>query len=258
MHPFLYVAGKGIPVYGLCMVIGLGVVSVLSGIRSSRRNLSSNDLIIYLACITGTALLGAKVLYCLSTFGLKGCFQLIRSGSGSILLSDGGFVFYGGLIGGLMGVPIAQRMSNTEPGLFSEVIAPVIPIGHAIGRIGCFFAGCCYGRPYEGIGAVRFPHSIDGLSPDVSVIPIQLIEAIINLLLFYYLIREERRGNSLIRYIKCYALIRFGLEFLRGDSIRGHYLWFSTSQWVSIVLLICCEIICLKTDLNSGLFRKQS
>ena len=108
--------------------------------------------------------------------------------------------------------------------------------------MGCFCAGCCYGRETDSFIGVCFPDSVSGLAPDVRVIPTQLIESCANVLVFAALLlitRKKRKGyTSLFIYMMIYAVVRFLIEFLRGDEIRGAYWLFSTSQWISIGLFL--------------------
>ena len=100
-------------------------------------------------------------------------------------------------------------------------MVPSFPVAHAIGRIGCYMAGCCYG--------------VDGL-------PVQLYECFGNFVILGILLLLEKTGNERRIpqcYLFCYAVLRFILEFFRADAERGAFLWFSTSQWISIGVLIC-------------------
>lgn len=241
MLPYIVVFGKGIPVFGICMALGVMTASVWACLRAYSEQLLIEDMIIYIACVCGMCMLGAKLFYCLVTYGVSGSFQLLWSGRAGELLEQGGFVFYGGMIGGLAGLLLAKKITGAEAAQFYGSAVPVIPIGHAIGRVGCFFAGCCYGKEYEGFGSVRFPHSVSGLSPDTGVIPTQLIEAFGNILIAVYLFQKykgSKNGKKILGdYVLLYAVMRFLLEFLRGDAARGGFAVFSTSQWISIILI---------------------
>ncbi len=114
-------------------------------------------------------------------------------------------------------------------------------MGHALGRIGCFLAGCCYGKPTTLPWGVRFtdPHAL--VAPELLNVPLhptQLYEAGFNflffLLLHYVSQKPHKDGKILVLYVWCYALMRFGIEFLRGD-FRGGFLWgMSPSQVISL------------------------
>jgi phosphatidylglycerol:prolipoprotein diacylglycerol transferase len=111
---------------------------------------------------------------------------------------------------------------------------------HAIGRIGCFCAGCCYGRAMDPPFGVYF--RADSVAPiGVALFPVQLLESVLNFILFIILFgysrkpRADRQITGL--YIACYGVIRFILEFFRGDGERGILWIFSTSQWISLALI---------------------
>ena len=113
--------------------------------------------------------------------------------------------------------------------------------------------GCCYGIEYHGKFAVHFPDN--EFVSDLSVVPrfpVQLLEALINFILFIVLIliaRKIRKRYSMFGlYLICYAIIRFSLEFLRGDVERGIVLGVSTSQWISLLLLPIGFYLILKKD----------
>jgi phosphatidylglycerol:prolipoprotein diacylglycerol transferase len=110
---------------------------------------------------------------------------------------------------------------------------------HSFGRIGCFFAGCCYGIKYQGPFSITFLDSIAGPN-HVALFPIQLLESFINVLVSIFLIfyskKDRLPGKIFGIYLMLYSLIRFFLEFLRGDIIRGKLFGITTSQWISLLL----------------------
>lgn len=117
------------------------------------------------------------------------------------------------------------------------MLLPSVLLFHMFGRLGCFFAGCCYGR--EANWGVVFMHSLNAPN-GVPLIPVQLFEAAFNLLMLVaiLIIRPERKRQGLLLplYLIAYAIGRFILEFFRGDMGRGIFL-FSTSQWISLFVL---------------------
>ena len=121
-----------------------------------------------------------------------------------------------------------------------DSMAPEVPLAHAFGRIGCFMAGCCYGLPCNSKFAVIFPKESVGLS-GVKLFPVQLLSSlgniIIFIILFIYSKKDRSRGKVSGLYIILYGIGRFLVEFLRYDDVRGHFLYFSTSQWISILLV---------------------
>ena len=166
---------------------------------------------------------------------------MITTTLGSILFFR---FFVGGSVRFVCGPPAYALLPGAGCILFSrlkglnikdmlDLSVPGYSIFHAFGRIGCFFAGCCYGK----ISTWGVPMQNE---PGILRIPVQLIESFTLFLLFGYLISsEKRRKNNLFkRYIICYATCRFLLEFLRGDVIRGRCLLFSTSQWISLLIFL--------------------
>lgn len=122
---------------------------------------------------------------------------------------------------------------------FLNPIVPVLPLAHAFGRAGCFFAGCCYGVPTDGILGVVYTHAIGGAPSGVSLLPIQLLEAGINLAICALLMLFTRHTRTktfvLPVYVVCYGVARFCLEFYRYDYIRGSLFGLSVSQWISAI-----------------------
>ena len=242
MLPFISVFEKKIPMYGLCIAVGLVVSSLISCVRAKKRELSVDDLIIFIACIVGMALVGAGLFYDFVTYGVEYIILAIQSGNFRMLLEQTGLVFYGGMIGGLLGMLLAQKITGCHASIYYSSVVPTVPMGHAFGRLGCFFFFFCYGIEFHGKLGVCFPYSVTGLQPDIPVLPVQLYEMVgdifISIILFLKY-RDKRDGkNALVDYILLYASMRFLLEFLRGDEIRGKWFFFSTSQWISLLLIM--------------------
>ncbi len=156
------------------------------------------------------------------------------------MLFSHGFVFYGGLIGAVFGVFVYSRQFRLPFWHLTDSLIPSVPLMHAIGRIGCFCAGCCYGRATEPPWGVYFRD--DSVAPaGVALFPVQLLESGLNLILFFVLFCYSRKPKAKRRitglYIAGYGIIRFILEFFRGDGDRGILWIMSTSQWISIILI---------------------
>lgn len=148
----------------------------------------------------------------------------------------GGFVFYGGFLGGLVFLLILRGLKFP---LTVEVLWPMVPaltIGHAIGRFGCFLAGCCYGKETDLFWAV----TLHGLKRH----PTQLIEFSFLLALGLYLLKSKRMKSELIAlYLLSYGVLRLLVEMLRGDLIRGSWGPLTPSQWVSLGLIFASLIV---------------
>lgn len=153
---------------------------------------------------------------------------------------QGGFVFYGGLIGGLIFIFLPGKIHKIEAEKYIEHYIFLIPFIHAFGRIGCFEAGCCYGIPYTGYGAVYFPEG-SMAPPDIALFPVQIIEAFFEFIIAAYIYRcSDKLGSKkgLYEYLWLYSLLRFVLEFFRYDVNRGKIGFLSTSQIISLVIAI--------------------
>jgi phosphatidylglycerol---prolipoprotein diacylglyceryl transferase len=191
-----------------------------------------------------SALLGAKFLMVISESELY-------LNDPSLLLSlefwRAGGVFYGGLLGAVVGGLIfAWRRPQLSFWKLADAAAPSIPLGQAVGRIGCFAAGCDYGRPTDAPWAVTFTstyaHEHVGVPLNVPLHPTQLYESLATFLIFLALLALHRKrafvGQVFLLYFVLYGVARFFLEYFRGDEDRGFVLgWFSTSQFISLLLV---------------------
>jgi len=157
----------------------------------------------------------------------------------TFILSGSGFVFYGAFFGGFAAILVLARKNNLHLGKTLDIIAPSFALGHSLGRIGCFFYGCCYGVHTSSFIGVVFPAGSPAASLPQPVIPTQIISSFFLMVIFTVLLcvrdRKTFDGQVVLTYIILYAFFRFIIEFYRGDP-RGSFLSFSISQWLSLVL----------------------
>lgn len=235
--PYFTILNREIPIYGICFYTGILIAAFVALCICVRKEIAWYDIAYSGVFVMIGAVLGAKLLFLAVSFR-----QIIAEHIPFIAVLKGGFVFYGGLLGGMIGLFIYAKQFRMRIKNLCEIYATVLPLGHAFGRLGCFFAGCCYGIPYNGILNCTYHISMGNTPVHTPLLPIQLIEAvgltvIFALLLTVYFKTEERCGITTVLYCVLYPLLRFTLEFFRGDTERGKYLWFSTSQWVSLIIL---------------------
>lgn len=244
MFPLIKLGSLEIPTYILWALLGFVVAILVFGSVAKLFHIERSDAIYSsMYCIIGV-LIGSKILYFITKFpSVVAKHELFfEYPLESLTYLFSGNVFYGGLIGGALGVVIYCKRYHLSVLPFANAAAPAIPLMHAFGRVGCFFAGCCYGVEYDGPLSVVFPmNEFTVTMGGVNRLPIQLIEGGFNVLLFLgllcYVTRRPKQGSALGIYIISYGVARFVLEYFRGDLIRGGLLGISTSQWVSVLLL---------------------
>ena len=242
MLPFLDLGFIKLPMYGLMGAIGTVIAILIACFTKNRYGVKRDD-VLYSACFAGIGvLLGSKLLYVIVTLPHIIENYEFYSADKSLLFTSlfGGYVFYGGLIGGIIMGMVYGKIFKINPIKLVDIYAPLIPLIHGFGRIGCFFAGCCYGAPSEKYGV--YFDALGGAPQGVKLFPIQLVEAGINFIVFAVLMifavkKIFKLGGITGAYLSVYAIERFILEFFRYDSIRGGLLGISTSQWISIFLL---------------------
>jgi phosphatidylglycerol---prolipoprotein diacylglyceryl transferase len=242
MLPTFQLFGRTIAMYGSMIAVGLLVGITIALLRSKKYNFLTED-VLFASLFGGIGLfVGAKLLFIITVIPKLITHRKILFAHPNVLLAilSGGFVFYGGLIGAILGFYIYCRKFRLDFIRILDLIAPSIPIIHGFGRIGCYFAGCCYGIHYTGPGHVIF--HLSNYAPDhIPLFPTQTLESILNFLfgiaLLFYAKRHRKPGTVLGVYFIYYAVMRFTLEFFRGDIARGFFLGLSTSQWISLLFL---------------------
>ena len=239
--------------YGACMATGFLLCWHLVERLSGRKDLSN-----LLLSLMVSGVIGSRIAYVVEHWQSEFAANPLLV----VRVDQGGLMFYGGFILAFLVFFVWCFVKKENPLKLADLLAAVVPLGHAFGRIGCFFYGCCYGRDSDCWCAVTFPAG----SPSwfehgrqmVSVLPTQLFEAAALLVLFGGLMwvwfrhrgTETRRGmgpGCILGFYLCgYAVIRFGIEILRGDP-RAAVGPFSISQTISIGMLVLGSLFVLNS-----------
>lgn len=245
MYPYITIFGFSVGTYGLWMLAGLFAAFFVFARLFRSRGIRWECALVVTCCAFGLALLGGYVFYMLFSVGVPAIVEAARQGRLLETLSQGGIVFYGGLFGGLLGAWLGCRIVGLRFLPVLDLCAPALALGHAFGRVGCLFAGCCYGMPCD------LPFCF-ALSPHIAggarLLPVQLIESVCDLILCAALLLYLRKRRPVPRaagvFLMSYAAYRFILEFFRGDRIRGFIFGMSTSQFWSLPTFAAGAVLC--------------
>ncbi len=225
-------------VYGYGLMIALGIMAAyyIAVKRASRYGVNSDylfDLAIF--CVLGGAV-GGKVLYWITILP-----DIFKDPGMIFETLSNGFVIYGSIIGGVLGAFLYCRFKKIRFLQYFDHLVPSVTIGQGFGRIGCFLAGCCYGMETDGWLHVVFPAGSQAPA-GVPLLPTQLISSGLDFAHFFLLCwfarRKKADGQVAALYLICYSIGRFILEYFRGDLERGSVGMFSTSQFISIFILM--------------------
>jgi phosphatidylglycerol:prolipoprotein diacylglycerol transferase len=230
-------------VYGYGLMIAIGILAAyLVAVKRAKKYGLNADLIFDLAiwCLVG-GLLGAKILYWVTILP-----SILADPAMIFHDFSNGFVVYGGIIGGILCGYLFCRRKKVIFRQYFDLVMPSVALAQGFGRIGCFLAGCCYGAETDSCFHVIFRES--ALAPNnVPLIPTQLISSALDFAHFFVLCwfasRKKADGQVAGLYLILYSIGRFILEFFRGDLIRGSVGTLSTSQFISIFILIAGLIV---------------
>lgn len=237
MHPVLVRFGPlTIHTYGVLVAAGFLLGLALAVKQAKKEGIPQERIIDIGFYVLVAAIIGSRLLFVAVNAGhyLKHPLDIFK-------IWEGGLVFYGGLI---LAIPSALwyiRKHNLDAWRITDIFAPSLAIGHAVGRIGCFAAGCCYGRLSELPWAVTFHDPECLATTGIPLHPTQLYESAGELLNFLILITLRRyqsfKGQLFWTYILLYSLLRFVVEFFRGDEARGYLFGgISVSQGISVIM----------------------
>ncbi|MEG2625949.1 MAG: prolipoprotein diacylglyceryl transferase [Christensenella sp.] len=238
MCPITEIFGFSLSTYAILVIVGF-VLGIIAAILRRKINSVRTDELIACVLIAGVgALFGAKLFYMAQGFPE---FLVRAEQTGYTFLqyfNDAGLVYYGGLIGGILFLFLSAKIIKAPVWGLIDTVLPTIPLMHALGRIGCLMAGCCYGIP----SPLGFYFNASPFAPhNVQLLPIQLIEAVCLFALCAFMLWYSRKKRTPGRVLSCYligyGIIRFILEFFRYDAYRGIYGAFSVSQWVSLIMI---------------------
>ncbi|MCR5794778.1 MAG: prolipoprotein diacylglyceryl transferase [Solobacterium sp.] len=231
MHnDWLKIGGLTIHGYGVMIALGILAAFVLAEKLAEKKDLDKDNIdnMIFFCLVLGY--ICAKLTYVIVTFD-----EFIKDPLS--VLGSGGWVVYGGIIGGVFAGWLWCRKHNWDFMHYFNVLIPCVALAQGFGRIGCFFAGCCYGMETDlPIGLVFPPGS---LAPaGVRLLPTQLMSSLFDFILFFILYRNLMKGRhpekTAALYLVIYSAGRFLIEFVRGDAARGFIGVLSTSQLIAL------------------------
>ncbi|MCQ2512227.1 MAG: prolipoprotein diacylglyceryl transferase [Lachnospiraceae bacterium] len=238
--------------YLLCGLLGLAASIIVVCVLIRNRNVTKSRFIALYACAAAGLFVGGHFFFFLVGLPdyirdvvptLKSFYDFVIS----LGMASSGMVFYGGLLFGLLFMYIYCKCVKLPIRHYLNIMVVTCPLFHCFGRIGCALSGCCYGIEYHGPLAILYNESFvtPGVNEDLvdfPRFPVQLLEALLELILFIVLLliylKKEDTFSVTATYLLVYPIIRFFDEFLRGDMQRGIWGPLSTSQWISLVIFI--------------------
>ena len=250
MHEIAFAIGN-LKIHWYGIFSALGFLSAMLALCWKRESAGvSKDNILDIGMIAMFAgIIGARIFYVIQFHE-----QFEGNWLNVIRIDQGGLVFYGGFILSATVLYIYCRIKKINIARLLDVFAPAVALGHAFGRIGCFMQGCCFGKPGKDFPlsvvfpsgsapAARYPQPSIGEEllknpPSLPLYPTQLIEAGVNFLLFLILFnlvgKSKKSGRIAGIYLLCYAVLRFLMEYLRGDHTDFTFGLFTPSQTVAL------------------------
>ena len=258
MFPRLFTIGNfGLPTYGLLVAIGVLVGLTVSVAMARRQGIDPektwNVGILVVLC----GILGAKILFIINDWSYYSSHprQIFSLGT----LQSGG-AFSGGFIAAFAAAAWYVQRNHMPPLATLDCFAPGLALGHAIGRLGCFAAGCCYGKPTKLPWGVTFTNplasALVGTPLGIPLEPTQLLESAVelaNFFILYWLIRHKKFDGQVIgAYMFIYGFARYFLEFLRGDPGRGSLFGgiMTGTQLIAILMVITGGALWLRRGIH--------
>lgn len=237
MYPLLKFGPFEIPMYGLMIAIGIvcGLIySYITIYKAEKISKYTARRLLLITLICGLVLWGGCALF-------DTIFVSIKYGKPTA----GGLTWLGGFV---LAIPLMiilihyfVPIGKGRALYITSLIIPAIVLTHGFGRIGCFFAGCCYGCETDLWFGVKFPNLPN------PVVPTQLIEALFEFILFGFMVltRKKLKGHSLEIYLISYGIFRFIIEFFRGDERGSTGFFLTPAQLLDIIIIIAGILIIL-------------
>lgn len=231
MYPILFKVGPiTVYAYGTMLAIAFIVGLYLARQEFKKRKINPDFAYDFALAIALGSIIGARLFY------IIGHWSYYHSHLGEIIqVQQGGLVFYGGLLGGILGAWLIVRLRRLSLLKVADSLASPLALGTAIGRIGCFLNGCCYGIPTKLPWGIKFF--------DVPRHPSQIYELLQSLAIFLFLylyagkkVKLKSDGSIFLIYLLLYSFGRFWLEFLRDSPHILRY--FTFSQLASLVIFV--------------------
>jgi phosphatidylglycerol---prolipoprotein diacylglyceryl transferase len=251
VYPRLFHVGNfNLPTYGFLVSLGVLVGLLISVRNSENEGINPDTAWNFGILIVLAGIVGAKVLYIINDWGTYSAHprEIFTLGT----LQSGG-VFSGGLIAALATGALYIRKHHMPALATFDAFAPGLAMGHAIGRVGCFAAGCCFGKPTHHWWGVTFTNplaaSLVGTPLNESIQPTQLFESAAELAIFFILMwmfkRKKFDGQVFGAYLFLYGIARYFLEFIRDDPGRGSVFGgiMSGTQLIAICLVLTGGLI---------------
>lgn len=228
--------------YGLMITIGVLLAVLIAVARAKKKGMDGDFIYDLVFVLIVFGVLGGKILFWITDL------PNILEDPSRILDFGNGFVVYGSIIGAVVSGYIYCKKKNKNYLDHIDLAMPSVALAQGFGRIGCFLAGCCYGRQTDAWYGVVFPKG--SLAPaGIPLIPTQLfssgLDFIHALFLFWFASKPRKQGEVTCAYMYFYSIGRFMLEFLRNDY-RGEIGFLSTSQFISILFIIITTICLIK------------
>ena len=221
--------------YGVMIAVGILAASWLAAklCKEYKLDYENIDSFIIFVIVIGYAF--SKLTYCLTVFD-----QFLSDPLS--VLGSGGWVVYGGILGGLLAALIWCKWKKWKFMDYFQVLMPCVSLAQGFGRIGCFFAGCCGGAVTDAWYGIQFPATSLAWNTTQKIIPTQLLSSAGDFLIFAFLMYNLKKGkhpeDTGAWYLILYSVGRFLIGFLRGDLIRGGIGLFSTSQFISLFVVV--------------------
>lgn len=198
---------ENIPIYSIFIIISLLINCVVIFLLGKKQKIDKNIILCSVVYEIIGIIIGAKIL------------NLIQVKENTSFYYAG-FSAYGGVIGGIFALIVFCKLYKISILKLLNIYIPVLPLLYSISKFGCFFSGCCYGIEYSGLGNIVYKFATEA-PIEVELFPIQMLESVINLLIFIYVMykyKENIENTKIIQkiFILC-GICKFSLEFLRAS-----------------------------------------